>query len=427
MRAIIKNGMIYGLSEGIKKITPFVLLPLFIHELSVVDFGKVELITLLCTLLSYFISWGSTAGLLRLYFEEGKHKSFVFLTLMLINSLFIVFLTIGYILELVFTIHELIGFSSPLPFFFCFIFSWLFSITNIGLAILRAEEKLNSYALFNIVAVILQVTFIIMFLKVFNLTFESKVYGLAASYFILSMISYYFFIRNKICYEFINEDFRKLIRFYTPLVGVNVLGWISGSIDKIIVRAFLGETALGVYSLAIQIAQIFKLIMESFLKSLMVMVFKYQNIKDSVIDNEKWVLLIISTIGVFFLLTVEQILKLDTFLKYDLSFSVLILAITTRVLMLANFMQVVMYLERLNSTSMLIINFCVAFVIIIFSLLFVQKLGIEGVLLSIFVARMGMYTACAKGNGQYVIHAQFKIILVVFPFIIYFILSRALH
>ena len=73
------------------------------------------------------------------------------------------------------------------------------------------------------------------------------------------------------------KTLKEVFYFYTPVAFSNFLGWGSGSVDKIAIKAFLGDEQLGAYSFVFQLAQIFKLGIESFLKSLNVFLYKNLN------------------------------------------------------------------------------------------------------------------------------------------------------
>ena len=61
--SLLKEGSLYALSDLIRKLSPFLLLPLYISALSLSEFGRLEYITVISALASYIIGWGKDPGL----------------------------------------------------------------------------------------------------------------------------------------------------------------------------------------------------------------------------------------------------------------------------------------------------------------------------------------------------------------------------
>ena len=93
--SLLKEGSLYALSDLIRKLSPFLLLPLYISALSLSEFGRLEYITVISALASYIIGWGSIQGLLRYYEKKGMYavSSSIFIIVLI---LLLVFLLLNY-------------------------------------------------------------------------------------------------------------------------------------------------------------------------------------------------------------------------------------------------------------------------------------------------------------------------------------------
>tara|TARA_B110000879_G_C11184113_1_gene520289 strand:- start:11369 stop:12628 length:1260 start_codon:yes stop_codon:yes gene_type:complete len=348
LNSFIKAGFTYAFSDLLRKIAPFLLLPLYVSQLSIEQFGKLEYLTILTTFFSLLISWGSIQGLLRLYPDYGKVA--VFQSIILSFTIFISLIFLVSILYIVFDLHILLAIETKNILFLCLLFGLIYSINNIAFTILRSEERLLEFTIFNLASVILQIISIAYFIFNTDIGYLSKFYGIICSNLVLLIFLSFFVFNGKIELSPAKDIRFEVLKFYSPIAGGNLIGWISGSIDKIIVKIILGDSALGIYAFACQIAQIFKLSIESFLKAFNVLVYKNVSLRDSLFEKRHFLIIIFQILALVYLYMITWATNLPIMQEYKIELHVLALILLSRVFLLMNFVETIFYYSKLNST-----------------------------------------------------------------------------
>jgi hypothetical protein len=195
INSLLKEGFLYAFSDSIRKLSPFLLLPVYISALSLSEFGRLEYITVISALASYIIGWGSIQGLLRYYEKKGKYavSSSMLIIVVIYFLVFLLFNSFDYFFSLSKFLDLEIKVLNA-----CLFYGFVLSINNLSFTILRYEQRLVEYALINILFVVLQIFFIFYFLIFLDLGFLSKVIGLIASNLILLPFLFFYILRSKI-------------------------------------------------------------------------------------------------------------------------------------------------------------------------------------------------------------------------------------
>lgn len=347
MNSFIKAGFTYAFSDLLRKIAPFLLLPLYVSQLSIEEFGKLEYLTILTTFFSLLISWGSIQGLLRLYPDYGKVA--VFQSIILSFTIFISLVFFFSIFYIAFDLHTVIAIETKNILFLCLLFGLIYSVNNIAFTILRSEERLLEFTIFNLASVTLQIISIAYFIFSTDIGYLSKFYGIICSNLVLLIFLSFFVFNRKIELNFSKNIRFEVLKFYSPIVGGNLIGWINGSIDKIIVRIILGDSALGIYAFACQIAQIFKLSIESFLKAFNVFVYNNSSLRDKLFEKRHLFIIIFQILAIMYLYTTIWATSLPIMQEYKIELQVLALILLSRVFLLMNFVETIFYYSKLNS------------------------------------------------------------------------------
>jgi O-antigen/teichoic acid export membrane protein len=379
---IFKEGFIYAFSDSIRKLSPFFLLPVYISSLSLSEFGRLEYITILSSLFSYLIGWGSVQGLLRYYEKDKKYA--VSASISIITFIFVIVLLILNLLDYFFKITVLLDITTVIM-NSCILYGFILSINNLSLTILRFEQRLIEYGVVNLSFVITQIVLIYYFLIYLDFSFLAKIFGLIITNLVLLPILLIYILRSKINFTFSFEIHKSILSFYSPITFSNLLGWGSGSIDKVAIKAFLGDEQLGIYSFVLQLAQIFKLGVESFLKSVNVLIYKNLD-KISFFIQSRMMFIAIFHFSAFLYFTLIIFLQeKDLFMNYPVPISLFVILILSRVILLSNFMEVIFFYAKTDSKSVTISNFISFIFLVLIVIPSVTIFGLEGVAISLFL------------------------------------------
>ncbi|WP_220757254.1 lipopolysaccharide biosynthesis protein, partial [Shewanella colwelliana] len=334
LKRLLKGGVIYALSDIFSKLSPFILLPLFVSSLSLTSFGKLEFITVLSTFFSFVIGWGSVQGLLRLYVDDkvkSVSSSFFIIVISTFVSLGIVFLWGA------FSNVELVADADDIYILYlCVAFGFFYGINNIAFTILRIEERLYEYAKYNLLSSIFQICIISSLLLYFKLDFLSKMIGLVLSNFLLMFILYGKIISRVIVFSFSREYLYKTFNFFSPICGNNLLGWGKSSLDKVVVKVLLGDEALGLYSFTVQVCQMLKLGLESFLKSLNVLIYNNSNFVSVIEEKRFYIIALLQTISLGYFGLITALNSTGILGEYSIPIALFAMLMCSRVILLTS-------------------------------------------------------------------------------------------
>lgn len=415
LNSFIKAGLTYAFSDVLRKLAPFLLLPFYVSQLSVGQFGKLEYLTIVTTFFSFLISWGSVQGLLRLYPEFGKAVVFQSITLS-----FMIFAILSIILSFLYLLidpHEILAIESKKIFYLCLFFGFIFSINNIALTILRSEERLIEFTIFNIAAVFLQISLIIYFIYFTKLDYLSKFYGVIGANFISLLFLSVYVLKDKVAFNLSHSLMLKLLKFYSPIAGGNLIGWFSGSLDKIIVKSILGDAALGIYAFAFQLAQIFKLGIESFLKAFNVLVYNNQNLQNLFFKKRYYSMFIFQILAVIYFYIIISLINMPLIKEYAIESSIFILILLSRIFLLMNFVETIFFYTKKNSLTVMKASLISLFVISIIIYPSITYFGLMGAGLSILIFSITNYFYLTHKHKIGLLNVIKNILFIIMPWV----------
>ena len=394
---LLKGGVIYGAADVIRKVAPIALLPLYVSHLSLDDFGRQEYVTIIATLFSYVIGWGTSRGLLRLYVAE-PHRA-VQVALSIVTAIFILIVGAVSISSFFAPIGIFLGLEKTEILFFCITYGWLHSLNNIGVAILRAEERLSDFTIVNLLATLFQVGCISYFLLVLNFGYLAKIIGLIFSEGAVLLFIYFFVLSAKLKKFTVSNGFKGDLAFLTPVSIHNLLGWAYGSLDKVAINVILGAESLGIYSFVLQVCQLFKLGCESLLKSLSVLVYKEELIFDFIKQYRRVILIGIQIAAIIFFFVCAAVSVRWDLGEYSLPFGLFAIVLCSRLVLLANFIEVLKLYRNMDSASVMKSSIVSTVILMVLGVPLIYGFELIGAALALLIAAGTAY--CVLSRMQY--------------------------
>lgn len=250
IQRLFKHSFIYAVGSAIQGVVGFLLVPIYTRNVSVADFGKLDLLNTIFLILASLISLGLPSAYIKVI-ERNIGKDSDKKTLASTTTCFSLFFTI-------FSLGILVGFAPHIASFFGFespnilyiIFGALLSLilSNIGFAFLRADEKSTYYTTTNVAKHILLLgvnTYLVGFLK---LGIEGVFIGiLIAHSFSLALLL--FPILKRLQAKFSSELLKKLLSFGIAVIPAGLALWIMDLADRFFINHYLGFEEVGIYSL----------------------------------------------------------------------------------------------------------------------------------------------------------------------------------
>ena len=246
-----KNTIIFTIGNIGSSLISFILIPLFTNYLTTSEYGKIDFITMLISLLIPIITLNFIEALIRFGVDkEYKSEEVISTIIFSIIPIYIGLLTISLILIKVGIIGNDILMYLGI-FFVVSLYQFLQQYT-------RVIEKLIIYVTSDI---LYTVTF-----SVLNIIFIAKlrtgISGYFTSYILAYLVASVFLIFRAKIYkdvkiELYNKEYLKeFVKYSTPLIPNNLSWWIVNASDRFLIKVFSGYSNLGIYSIANKIPQI---------------------------------------------------------------------------------------------------------------------------------------------------------------------------
>lgn len=285
-KEFLKSISIYGLLPVFTKFAGFLLVPIYVRVLSKYDFGIVDLILSSIHFVIFAINLEFYSAIGRFFFDreslDDKQK-LISTGLLMTFCTAVIVLTACLILQN--KIHDLLFsygqyfFELRLGFFWAF---WAAISTYLSV-IPRYEKKAKQYVIYNLISVFAKLFSTIFFVVILKIgmigIFLGHIIGAICSTILYGLSSKKYF---RLIFSL--SDFKEISKFAIPLIpGLLFIGIYEPYMRTIISKIYSMET-LGIFSFAIRIVTIYKVVEAAIRLSWRPML--YENIKKKNFGNE---------------------------------------------------------------------------------------------------------------------------------------------
>ena len=246
-KTLIKNTAIVSIGKILTQLISFLLLPLYTAYLSTGEYGTVDLVNTLTSLIIPFLTLQLDQSIFRYLIDvrgnEEEKKKYI--------SSSIIFLILQYIVCTVIFLIISALINNPYKYFLLAILL-INSFTNVLLQIARGMGDNVRYTIgsfiFAVVGIVLNVVFIVVF--------KMGAYGMLTATIIGHAVCIVYLFFTKKLYKLISiKSYEKkhlstLLKYAFPLIPNAISWWIVNTSDRLIVTSFLGIATNGVYSVA---------------------------------------------------------------------------------------------------------------------------------------------------------------------------------
>ncbi len=308
-----KQAVIYSVGTIILKSINFLLIPLYISNFSLEDFGQLSYYQVMGMILSWVLGLKITDALVRFYYEYDDSNK-----LRIIQSAYWFSLIFNLLLGIIlFLFFKLIFFNQSKDttiYFVLYASQFILFFTKLNSSILRIEKKALKFIILQILQSILQLSFIIFFVVILKLGIISVFYGQIASGLIILIVYFVFLKRLKhLAFNFNFVIIKKFLNFSVYLIPSALSFWILNSSDHIFIKFMLGKEQLGIYAFAYKFSLIIALLLVQPLTKAW-SPFAYSNLKDIPLVKNRLNFMITT----FILMSVIFILPISYFIDYVL-------------------------------------------------------------------------------------------------------------
>jgi O-antigen/teichoic acid export membrane protein len=266
LKRLGKHSVIYGLGGLVSRILAVLLLPLYTRYLSPSDYGKVETLIALTTVLGILLAMGITGAFFRFYFDspDADHRLLVVRTSFWFTM---GMATIGLVLGLALSSEialRLFGSRSPTE---------LVAASFVGLwagmnwaqitSLFRVEERSVAYVAATIANILITVGATLILV----VGLEAGPLGVIVGTFTGTLAVYVVLLayrREQLGLHFDRHLLREMNRFGLPLVPTAVFLWITNFSDRLFLVKLTDTREVGLYSVGVRIASAMVLLLTAF-------------------------------------------------------------------------------------------------------------------------------------------------------------------
>lgn len=306
---LVKNTVLLSIGNFASKFISFFLVPLYTNVLSTSEYGTVDLIYTICTLIVPIMTLNISESVMRFLLDKKDTEKIKTIS----NVSFFLSFLLG-----IFIIPFLMLFN---VFNNYIIFIYLYCIflagSQIYLYILKGEEKLGLYTFGNVLN-----TLLIAILNIFFLVIcKQGIKGFLLSYIVSnSIVTLYGFITSKsyrnISLNLDKELYKKMVKYSFVLIPTSFMWWIMNSSDKVMISYIIDSSANGIYAISYKLPTLISTIISVFTQAWL---FSAISEKDSS-DNEEYTNTVFESLFCFcFFCSFSLLVVSKFFLRYYVS------------------------------------------------------------------------------------------------------------
>lgn len=241
---LLKNTLIFTLGNLATKLITFVLIPLYTNILSTNEYGIIDAVVTICTIVVPIITLNISEAVLRFNMDKGVNSN----KITKIGILILFFGSIFGLLLIPFC-KQFKEISDIALLIYFYVIS--FASCQIFLSDLRGKELLVKYSFGNIINTVLIALFSIVLLKIYKLGVNGYLLAYSVSYFITAIYALLVGDGYKSITE--NIDFikiKEMLKYSVVLIPNSFMWWIMNSSDHIMVTSMIGAAANGIYAIS---------------------------------------------------------------------------------------------------------------------------------------------------------------------------------
>ena len=264
LKRLGRHSIVYGLGGFVSRILAVLLLPLYTHYLTRANYGAIETLVALTTLLVIVLRAGISNAFFRFYFDAKTQEQ----RIVVVRTAFWFTMTMA-------TAGLLAGLAlaSPIAHAFNGMTPGLVRAAFVGLwaqmnyeqltSLFRVEERSAQFALASLANVLVTVAATVLLVAVWH----KGAVGVLVGNFVGTLVVYGVLLayrRYQLGLQFDRELFRQMNRFGMPLVPSGVALWAINFLDRLFLNTISGAAETGLYSIGLRISSVIVFLFTAF-------------------------------------------------------------------------------------------------------------------------------------------------------------------
>lgn len=266
LRVLGKDLVVYGLMGGLSRAVGVLMLPILTRLFSAAEYGMIEIFIALSSALAVLIGLTLESAVMRFWVEQedrGKQGRLIFgvLCVVFFWGLFIValaWLSASPLAGVLFEGEERANFVVLGA-----VVGLLQALSSVPQVALRMERRIIQANLMALSHVVLYVVLTLLLIIQFELGIVGALSAMALAH-LLALILGLLLIRNVVEFRFEPDLIVASLKYSLPLLPAVIVTFVNAYADRIILLAFLGLGAVGIFGAAAKLAAVAGLVVEIF-------------------------------------------------------------------------------------------------------------------------------------------------------------------
>lgn len=274
-KKLLNNSVIFAIGNFGSKIMQFILIPIYSYALTTTEFGKVDVLTSLVSLLAPIICLDIFDGVFRFALDKTENKVKLFST----GIIFTLFSSI------VICIVTLV--LAPIISTYPVIYTGILLIVTIFYSLItnyaRAVGFVKQYAISGIINTIVMGLSNILLLVYLHAGMNGYMLSMIAGQIVAILFLFIFtnIVKDIKLKSFDFFDLKRVLRYSIPLIPNNLAWWLNSTSDRFFILGMLGASYNGIYAMASKIPSLITTITSIFFQSWQISVVEEFNSKES--------------------------------------------------------------------------------------------------------------------------------------------------
>jgi len=249
IKALGKQSLIYGVGHVMARLITFLLLPLYTHAFTQVEYGALSLAYAFMGFALIIYRYGMDTALMKYSVQRSGQNRKKYITIIVgVQAITGILFTLLLYLSRNFTAVYVLGIDRPDWMIYLAVILFFDSMWNLPMLILRSEERAGPFISFNLLNVILTMVLNILFV----VYWDNGIEGVFKANIIASSSVFFFslpIILKRIELNlFEKEAFINIMKFALPFLPAGIFTMIMELSDRYLLEYYLGTAEVGLYS-----------------------------------------------------------------------------------------------------------------------------------------------------------------------------------
>ena len=259
LKKLSSNILIYGLTNGIKSLVPFLMLPILTMYLSINDYGILSIIEITILFLVPIISLNISGAINVEYFQIERSQLNQYITNAFMLSLFAFILMFTFFIIFNNAISSVLNIDNTLVLWLP-IFALFRVSTQVLLGIYQVSQQPKKFALFTILQTVFDFALSYVLVINFQYGYIGRLEGVYIAFFIFSLTALYLLFKMGFLSGPTMNYSKEILKFGLPLIPHAISGIVMAMSDRYFISHYIGNEDVGLYTVAYQLSALMLLV-----------------------------------------------------------------------------------------------------------------------------------------------------------------------